>query len=55
MNAARELSELEGLLVYARMMNTLDVPHIEPLLDEDFRYSSQWMIVGIPSKQRFLY
>ena len=39
---------------YARMMNTLDVSHIEPLLDEEFRYSSQWMIGEIPSKQEFL-
>lgn len=34
-------------------MNTLDISHIEPLLDDDFRYSSQWMIGEISSKQEF--
>ena len=49
-----KLTEIDALRAYARMMNTLDTSHIEPLLDEDFRYSSQWMIGEIPSKQEFL-
>lgn len=49
-----ELTEIDALRAYARMVNTLDVSHIEPLLDEDIRYSSQWMIGEIPSKQEFL-
>ncbi len=49
-----KLTEIDALRAYARMMNTLDASHIEPLLDEDFRYSSQWMIGEIPSKQEFL-
>ena len=49
-----KLTEIDALRAYARMMNTLDMSHIEPLLDEDFRYSSQWMIGEIPSKQEFL-
>ena len=49
-----ELTEIDALRAYARMINTLDVSHIEPLLDENVRYSSQWMIGEIPSKQEFL-
>lgn len=49
-----KLTEIDALRAYARMMNTLDASHIEPLLDDDFRYSSQWMIGEIPSKQEFL-
>lgn len=49
-----ELTEIDALRAYARMFNTLDVSHIEPLLDDDFRYSSQWMVGEIPSKEEFL-
>ena len=49
-----KLTEIDALRAYARMMNTLDTSHIEPLLDEKFRYSSQWMIGEIASKQEFL-
>jgi hypothetical protein len=49
-----KLAEIDALRAYARMMNTLDVSHIEPLLDKNFRYSSQWMCGEIPSKQEFL-
>jgi len=52
--AQMKLKEIDALRAYARMMNTLDTAHIEPLLDENFRYSSQWMIGEIPSKQEFL-
>lgn len=49
-----KLTEIDALRAYARMMNTLDTSHIEPLLADDFRYSSQWMIGEIASKQEFL-
>lgn len=54
MDSQIKLTEIDALRAYARMMNTLDMSHIEPLLDENFRYSSQWMIGEIPSKQEFL-
>lgn len=49
-----KLTEIDALRAYARMMNTLDISHIEPLLDDNFRYSSQWMIGEITSKQEFI-
>jgi len=49
-----ELSQTDALRAYARMMNTLDVKHIEPLLAEDFHYSSQWVFAEIASKQEYL-
>ncbi|MDO8261771.1 MAG: hypothetical protein Q7T21_00945 [Gallionella sp.] len=49
-----KLTEVDALRAYARMMNTLDASHIEPLLEDNFRYSSQWMIGEITSKQEFL-
>ena len=49
-----KLTEADALRVYARMINTLDASHIESLLDDNFRYSSQWMIGEITSKDDFL-
>ncbi len=48
------LCTTDALRAYARMMNTLDVKHIAPLLAEDFHYSSQWVIAEITSKQEYL-
>jgi hypothetical protein len=49
-----ELSQTDALRAYARMMNTLDVKHIEPLLAENFHYSSQWVFAEITSKKEYL-
>ena len=49
-----QLTEIDALRAYARTINTLDVSHIEPLLDENVRYASQWMIGKITSKRDFL-
>ena len=54
MKDVMKLTEIDALRAYARMMNTLDISHIESLLDDNFHYSSQWMIGEIPSKQEFL-
>lgn len=39
-----EFSQTNALRAYARMMNTLDVKHIAPLLAEDFHDLSQWVL-----------
>jgi hypothetical protein len=49
-----ELTKSDALRAYARMMNTLDVSHIEPLLSENFHYASQWVFDEIMSKQAFI-
>jgi hypothetical protein len=49
-----ELTKIEALRAYARMMNTLDASHIEPLLDDDFHYASQWVLDEITSKPAYL-
>ena len=49
-----KLTEIDALRAYARMMNTLDASHIELLLDDEFCYSSQWMIGEITSKTECL-
>ena len=49
-----ELDKSEALRAYAKMMNTLDVSHLEPLIAEDFHYASQWVFDEITSKQAFL-
>lgn len=54
MTTVTKLTELDALRAYARTMNTLDASHIEPLLDENFRYSSQWMAGEFASKQEYL-
>jgi len=49
-----EHTQVQALEAYAAMMNTLDVSKIEPILAEDFHYSSQWVLTDITSKQDFL-
>jgi hypothetical protein len=49
-----ELTQVQALEAYATMMNTLDASKIEPILAEDFHYSSQWVLTDITSKQEFL-
>jgi len=49
-----DLTQVQALETYAVMMNTLDASKIEPILAEDFHYSSQWVLTDITSKQEFL-
>lgn len=49
-----EFTELEALRAYARMMNTLDVCHLEPLLAGDLRYNSQWVFEEIVGKDKYI-
>ena len=49
-----ELTQVQALEAYAAMMNTLDASKIEPILAEDFHYSSQWVLTDITSKGEFL-
>ena len=49
-----DLTQVQALETYAVMMNTLDASKIEPILAEDFHYSSQWVLTDITSKQDFL-
>jgi ADP-ribosylglycohydrolase len=51
---ATALTEEDALHAYARMMNTLDVSHLEALLDDDFHYASQWVFAEIESKSAYL-
>ena len=48
------LTREDALRAYARMLNTLDESHIEPLLADDFHYSSQKVFSEITSKAEFL-
>lgn len=49
-----DLTQVLALEAYAAMMNTLDASRIEPILADDFHYSSQWVLTDITSKQEFL-
>lgn len=49
-----KLTEEIALRAYAKMMNTLHVEALEPLLSEDFIYESQAVFQAIESKQAFL-
>lgn len=48
------LSKEVALWAYAKMMNTLDVSHLAPMLAEDFHYASQWVLAEITSKADYL-
>ena len=49
-----ELTEKEGLSIYARMMHTLDSSEFESFLSEDFSYSSQKVLTDMNSKDEFI-
>lgn len=49
-----KLTVLDGLTAYARTINTLDIRHLEPLLAEDFSYTSQWVMDELTSKDAFV-
>jgi hypothetical protein len=49
-----ELTETDALRAYAKMMNTLTVSPIEPLLSDDFVYESQTVFSSLKSKKEFL-
>jgi DNA-binding response OmpR family regulator len=46
--------EKNALRAYAAMLNTFDVSKLEPLLADDFHYSSELALVEIRTKQDFL-
>jgi DNA-binding response OmpR family regulator len=46
--------EENALRAYAAMLNTFDVSRLEPLLADDFHYSSELALDEIRSKQKFL-
>ncbi len=48
------LTEYESLKAYAKMLNTLDTKHIEHLLADDFRFTSQQVLTDIVSKDEYL-
>ena len=45
-----ELTQAEALRAYAKMMNTLDVSALEPLLADNFTYESQAVFTPLDSK-----
>ena len=49
-----ELTEVDALRAYAKMMNTLSVEPLELLLADDFAYESQTVFQALESKQAFL-
>lgn len=44
----------DALRAYAAMLNTGDVTLLEPLLANDFHYSSQWVFAEITSKTEYM-
>ena len=49
-----ELTEVDALRAYAKMMNTLSVEPLEPLVVDEFAYESQTVFQALESKQAFL-
>lgn len=50
-----ELTQTEALRAYAKMLNTLTVAPLEPLLADHFTYESQWVFSALESKQEYLH
>ncbi len=48
------LTEDTALRAYAKMINTLSINALEPLLADDFTYESQMVFGALESKQVFL-
>ena len=53
-NKKASLTEYEALKAYAKMLNTLNRKHIEHLLAEDFRFTSQQVWTDIVGKEAYL-
>jgi hypothetical protein len=49
-----ELSKVDALRAYARMMHHLSSDYLAPFLAEDFHYTSQWVFEEITSKRQYL-
>ena len=48
------MTEEDALRAYAAMWNTFDVSRLEPLLADDFQFTSQMVIQEMDSKEEFL-
>jgi len=46
-------AKLEACRAYARMMNHLDFSHLEPWLDENVKYASQWVVEDINGSEEY--
>ena len=49
-----QVTEMEALSIYARMIHTLDSSEFESFLSEDFSYSSQKVLTDMNSKDEFI-
>ena len=45
-----ESNQLKACRAYARMMNTLDFSHLEPWLEDNLNYTSQWVFQEMNGK-----
>lgn len=54
MSNESELTKVDALRAYARMMHHLSADYLAPLLADDFHYASQWVFEEITSKQQYL-
>ena len=52
--APETFNEREALRAYAKMVNNLSADYLEPLLADDFHYTSQMVFWEITSEQQFL-
>lgn len=48
------ISEMDSMRAYSKMVNTLDVSYLEPLLPDDFHYASQWVMEEITDKPHYM-
>ena len=49
-----QITEKDALLIYARMLHTLESSEFESLLSEDFSYSSQKVLIKMNSRDEFI-
>ena len=49
-----QITEMEALSIYARMLHNLDSSEFESFLSEDFSYSSQKVLTEMNSKDKFI-
>ena len=45
--------QLQACRAYAKMMNTLDFSHLEPWLDDNLKYTSQWVFDEMNGKAAY--
>ena len=50
----KKMKDIELYVILAKCYNNYDIAYLEPFLDNDIRYGSQWVLQSLKGKNQFL-